>query len=449
MKPYKLILILSVISVLFSCTKKDPYTIPQSETEIVNDFVYSTTTTYYLWESQIHTGINYLEYTDSYQLFDDLKNTELDHWSFLHDDYQVVLNSFNGIDKTAGYKMKLFQYEGSNDVFGIVEYVYKDGPAYNVGLKRGDYLLKINGQTLNTDNYIDLLSYDQYTATIGENIDNQIIETNTVSITTVEMTINPVLDYKVIDVSGTKIGYLLYDQFIEDYFTDLENVFIYFKAQGVTELILDLRYNPGGYVTTCSKLASMIAPASAIGDVFITEQWNDLLTDYLASNYGENSEYFIDYFPTPNVNLNLSRIAILTSNRTASASEAIINGLEPYMEVKIIGDTTAGKYTGASLFYDDVEYKHTWGLYLVINKIANAVGNTDFVNGFAPDIAVQDDYSTPVGDVDEVLTATAISYLTGGLTKDYKSKFINLNSFNFYQNKFEREGLMIQNKIKK
>lgn len=439
----QLVISLIFALVLLSCARNENPIPIDNETQAVNEFVYNTSSMYYLWTNYIPGGIDYTSYTDSYQLFEDIKYSSLDRWSFLHDDYMEILNSFNGIEKTGGYKLKLFQYENSDNVYGIFDYVYKDGPAYNAGIVRGDYLLKINDQTLTVSNYSDLLSTDQYSVTIGELVGDQITETNTVSINHIEMNINPVLKSEVFEVSGTKIGYLLYDQFIEDYVSDLESAISSLKSQGITELILDLRYNPGGYVSTCTKLASMIAPASAINNIFLTMQWNDELTDFLVSEYGAESDYFIEKFPTPNVNLNLSRLVVLTSDRTASASEAIINGLKPYMNVQVIGKKTHGKYTGASLFYDNVEQKHNWGLYLVLNRIANVDGNTDYVDGFTPDIEVQDDYTTPLGDVNEALLARAISYLTGVTKKTKKQNLLNKPYKSYFENKIKENGLMI------
>jgi len=445
MKQITIIIMLSLV--IFSCKRNETLKPEPTETEIVNDFVYNTSKTYYLWTDNISTEIDYTSYTDSYQLFDDIKYSELDRWSFLHDNYEEILNSFNGIQKTGGYILKLFKESDSDNVFGIFEYIYKDGPAYNLGITRGDCLLKIDNQSLTVDNYSTLLSSEQYSATLGEFNGTQIVETNTVTITHVEMNTNPVLKYEAFEVAGTKIGYLLYDQFIEDYVVHLESAISMLQSQGITELVLDLRYNPGGYITTCTKLASMIAPASAIGNTFLVMQWNEELTEYLTTNYGAESDYFIEKFPVTNVNLNLSRLVVLTSSRTASASEAIINGLKPYMDVLVIGDKTHGKYTGASLFYDETEEQHNWGLYLVLNKIANVNGNTDYTDGFTPDITVEDDYTTPLGDVNEVLLSRAISYLTGVTKKTKKHKLLNKPYKSYFNNKFKEDGLFIFSKF--
>ena len=94
MNTLKFIIVLSIFSVLLSCSKNNPANYVTDGTNIVNEFVYSTTADYYLWTDYIPYGINYNAYADPYQLFEDLKYSYLDHWSFLSDDYQLVLKGF-------------------------------------------------------------------------------------------------------------------------------------------------------------------------------------------------------------------------------------------------------------------------------------------------------------------------------------------------------------------
>lgn len=439
-----------MLIVFSGCKKEAPQPPEPTETEIVTQFVFDVLTTYYLWNTFIPTGIDINTYSDPNLLFENMKYDELDHWSAITDDYVAFQDALNGVRTTAGYKLKLFQIADTETIFGIIELVYSGGSADEAGLKRGDVLMKINGQDLTTANYIDLLNLDEYTIGLGQIVDGVLSENGeTADIIKREMSINPILYYDVIDIAGTKIGYFVYDQFLDSYTTDLKDVFSYFASQNITELVLDLRYNPGGYLSTCADLASMIAPEPALDEIFISMEWNEQLTNYLTNKYGANSEYFKLFFPVPEVNLNLNRLVVLTSERTASASEAIINGLSPYMDVTVIGGQTVGKYTGASLFYDSEEQRHTWGIYLVINKIINALGNTDYVDGFIPDFAVDDDYTTPLGDMNEPLLAKAIEYLVGVPVKKsvtFPDNFQKLD--NYYENNFEKNGLMITREIK-
>ncbi len=441
---YKIIATIMVFNLMlvYSC-KQDEKILPDDIYEI-NSFIYDVTNTYYLWEDYIPSGIDINSYTNPEDLFNAMYYPTLDHWSFVSDDYQTVLNSFDGIKKSTGYKIQLFKFAETEDVYGIIEYVYEGGPAAIAGVQRGDVIISVNGEMLNTSNYAELLTLDNMELGLGEISGDQIIDLHSnVSITLAEMNINPVLQYKVIEEGGKKIGYLLYDQFIENYFDELESVFTYFKGQGIDEVVLDLRYNPGGYVSTCAGLASMLVPASALDDVFLFQQWNAELTQYLTGTYGANSEYFVLNFPEPSVNLDLSRIIVLTSERTASASEALINGLDPYMQVITIGGQTSGKYTGASLFYDELSFVNYWCVYLVINKIANANGLTDFVEGFVPDYSIEDDYSTPVGDLNEPLLAKAIEVITGLPAKKTGKTLLSRPFDRIYGNRFEENGMMI------
>ena len=435
-----------VLTLTFSaCEKDDPKDLLPNETVIVNEFIYNTVSDYYLWDDFIPQDIEIYSYPDPYDLFDVMKYEQLDHWSAATDDYLVFQNSLNGIQKMGGYKLALLQLAGSQTLYGVVEMVYSGSSADLNGLKRGDIIAQINGQNITSENYAELFGADTYTISLGQKLDGQITETGeTVNIIKTELTINPILFYDVIEVEGIKIGYFVYDQFLDSYSTELNSVFQYFKNQNIDEFVLDLRYNPGGYLNNCAELASMIVPSVSLDKTFLSMQWNKGLTEYLILQYGENSEYFVLPFPTPVENINMPRMIVLTSERSASASEAIINGLKPYMDITIIGGKTVGKYTGASLFYDVEHHKHDWGIYLVINRISNSLGITDYTDGFMPDFEVADDYTTPLGDVSEPLLAKAIEQLTGVTAKKTETIDENIKLFTkYYEHRFEKNGLMI------
>jgi C-terminal processing protease CtpA/Prc len=447
--PKAVIFILVLISVFsFSCKKEEGKEIFPADIYEINSFIYQNTKDYYLWTSYIPANINIEDYPNPEDLFDAMLYHPLDRWSFVYNDYQEILNSLNGTEKTTGYRLQLFRIADTEGVFGIIEYVYEGSPAESAGLQRGNLILSVNGQTLNTTNYSELLNLDVMQLGLGELVADQIVDLGTsVTITKVVMTINPVLQYQLIDTLGKKIGYLVYDQFIDTFYTDLETALASLQSQGITEMVLDLRFNPGGYVTTCSKLASNLAPASAIGEVFILQQWNDLMTSVIIAQEGANSEYLITKFPPTSVNLDLSRLVVLTSEGTASASEALINGLSPYMDVITIGATTHGKYTGALPIHEDYSDVNKWLIYLVVNKIANADGNTDFVNGFTPDYPIDDNYITPLGDVTEPLLAKAIEVITGNLTRKSAVQFHEKPFDKSYRNSIEKNGIMVVDQL--
>ena len=432
-------------TVFISCDKNEAPLPPTDNNEVGKRFVYDYTSQFYLWQEYIPVHLNIDNYADPFKLFEGMYYPTLDKWSFVTDDVETLLNSLSGVRKAAGFKFQPFKYTtDSKDLFLLVEYVHTDGEAYKAGLERGDVILMINGTTPTEDNFSDLVSQDNLELKIGELNGDQVVDLNeTINVTKIEQAFNPILQHEVIEVGGKKIGYFLYDQFIADYDDEMTNVISSFSSQGIDELVLDLRYNPGGYVSTCALLGSMIVPAVNLDDIFLTYQWNDLVTSELG-NDPEYEELFTTYFPEPSVNLDLNTLYVLTSERSASASEAIINCLRPYMDVVIIGEQTSGKYTSVRVFADpETPTTHNWGIFLVTSRIANADGVTDYVNGFTPDYFVADDYITPLGDITEPLLAQAISLITGSTVKS-ATKLPAFEAFGpVYENWMERDGLMI------
>ncbi len=230
---------------------------------------------------------------------------------------------------------------------------------------------------------------------------------------------------KVITHQNKKYGYLVYNSFISKYDKQLEDVFSNFKAEGIESLILDLRYNGGGAVSTAILMSSMIAPKSAAKQVFIRTKYNKILEDYIKKTESDPESFFINrLFDHPN-NLNLNKLVVLTTNGTASASEMIIYGLKPYMEVYQIGAETTGKYY-ASMTIDDVE-NHNWAIQPLILKSENANNSINYNTGLLPDLALEESWTAkiyPLGDVREEFLARALYYLTG----QYPSSFSLKNS---------------------
>jgi C-terminal processing protease CtpA/Prc len=208
---------------------------------------------------------------------------------------------------------------------------------------------------------------------------------------------------------------LSYNQFISDYNDELIGIFKDFDSQGIDDLVLDLRYNPGGSIGSAILLSSMIAPANVANNQEIYSRliWNNDIMDYLIQEEGEESVNLVSKFITPEVNLNLSRVYILITKNSASASELLINCLSPYMDVILIGpENTTGKYVG-SITIDDDEADHGWAMQPIVLKTANADGTSDYVNGFAPDHFVEDDFNAPLGTLEEDMLAKSVELITG------------------------------------
>ncbi len=218
----------------------------------------------------------------------------------------------------------------------------------------------------------------------------------------------------------------MYNRFLDEFDEALNDVFGNFQSAGVNELVLDLRYNPGGSVQTCIYLASMIT-GSNDGTVFSKEQWNPKLMAYWEEN---NPSRLTDRFTgfiaggTEINSLNLSRVYVLTSSRSASASELLINGLSPHIEVIHIGDQTRGKNVGSITVYDYIDNEgtknpdHTYAMQPIVLKIANSENFSDYTDGLEPDITLKESFSNlgELGDPNEPLLQRALSEISGTTT---------------------------------
>jgi C-terminal processing protease CtpA/Prc len=353
---------------------------------------------------------------DPTAFFDKLIYTQDDRWSFITDDYESLVNRLHGISKTYGHEFKLFKESDSKQVYGIVEYVMKDSPAKVNGIKRGDIFNRINGVLLDTLNYYHLLfSNEGYALGFADLIDKKVVSNDVeIYVTPVVMQEDPILLDTSYFLEGIKIGYLVYNRFLSSFNPDLNSVFSKFKMNGINDLVLDLRYNPGGSVGTATLLASLIAPSDIISneEIFVKYIWNDIIDQYWRDKEGDDSENLIINFINAAQNININRIYVLVSGSSASASELIINCLRPYMDVILIGETTHGKYT-ASITLHDEEKSFDWAIQPIVLKTANINNESDYKDGLAPDYLVKDDYFSALGSLDEDRLAFAISLITG------------------------------------
>ena len=223
----------------------------------------------------------------------------------------------------------------------------------------------------------------------------------------------------------------MYNQFLgnvesenKDYHLELNSVFGSFKYEGINELVIDLRYNPGGRISTSINLASMIT-GQFNNQIFAKEKWNSKLMDYWDEKNPDNLiNRFVDNMGGVSINsLNLNKVYILTTSRTASASELLINGLDPYIDVIHIGDYTVGKNQGSITVYDWINDQgeknpnHKYAMQPIVLKIGNVAGYTDFPNGLVPDYEIKESIRTAgeLGNKNEQLLKIAIDHIFGNL----------------------------------
>ncbi len=201
-----------------------------------------------------------------------------------------------------------------------------------------------------------------------------------------------------IDAGRRKVGYILFDSFIDTSNAALDQAFTRFGSQGVTELVIDERYNGGGEVSVAQHLASLIAGNSLSGKTLATLTFNDKHPD-------QNQTISFETVTHP---LDLTRVFFITTDATASASELTINALAPYIRVVTVGRATFGKPVGENGF--DV---CTNVLYPITFKIANARGFGDYFDGLPATCPAVDDTGHPLGDPAEASLATALGYVQG------------------------------------
>ena len=211
----------------------------------------------------------------------------------------------------------------------------------------------------------------------------------------------------------------MYNGFFSTYETELNNAFAFFQAEGITHLILDLRYNSGGSVNTATRLASMIT-GQFNNQVFAKQQWNYKLESAF------NPEQLLNRFTSilengTSINhLNLNKVFVLTSKSSASASELVINGLNSYIDVVQIGDATAGKNVGSITVYDSPTFRkqnvnpsHKYAMQPIVLKIANNDNFSDYTNGLPATVEQLEDIGNlgVIGENSDPLLNTALNYI--------------------------------------
>lgn len=453
MKLIRITLIAFLTASLFtSCFEdQDDNAISASE---ISDFVWKGMNAFYLYKDfkpdlandRFSTNEEYASYLSGYSspesLFGDLvyERQTVDRFSVLVNDYIALEQLFSGITQNNGMEYGLFRFSQSDtNLYGYIRYVLPNTDAEAKGLLRGDLFNAVNGTQLTVDNYRSLLGAASYTLNLASYNDNGTATSTDDTITPTEESVtlnkapyteNPIYLHNVLQVEGNNVGYLMYNGFTgtNQFDSELNSVFGDFQAAGITDLVLDLRYNGGGSVATATWLASMIT-GQYTGDTFFTEQYNsDLQAQILAQDPSFIINPFVDEMVKKNNNgevvfqqtinhLNLNRVYVLTTGSTASASELVINGLKPYIEVIQIGTTTIGKYQASITVYDSDNFgrananpNHTYAIQPLILKTLNANGVTDYDSGLVPSIVFGENFNNlgVLGDVNEPYLAAAL-----------------------------------------
>lgn len=480
---YLFALILFVGLLFTSCDKDDPTPDPinMELDNPINNFVWRGMNSWYNWQSNVPNLADsknddletYYEYLNGYSDPEDLFETLLydkgntDRFSWFIDDYVEQLKSFQGISTTTGISRSNTIQISDTEIIIYAKNVSTGSPAYIAGIKRGDIINAIDGEIINTTNYADVINklYSGETiivstAEVGD--DGTLVKLNDFTVTPAEVSDNPIHFSKVFEnIDGKKVGYLVYNGFRSSYNDELNAVFAEFKGVGISELILDFRNNGGGSVGTSAYLASMI-DNSAGTDVFAELKFNSNHTDRDGKyNFGNSlNVYNVSgdiVIGTEAINRlsSITKLYVIVSGSTASASEMIINGLKPFMPVILIGETTYGKNVGSITLYDsptsdyldksNAKSYHTNAMQPILFQIYNKLGESDYTQGFAPDVEIEEwrywQNILAYGDENEVLLKAALDDIRGVASKQtFKiSNDVKMDEKSIKKIKFEKE----------
>ena len=382
--------------------------------DVIKDSVLLFTKELYLWYNQIPASFNARSYDDPAKIMEAIHpysiepgfTQPVDKWSFAMKKTEWdnlsggLSDAFAGLNSTGDFGLGVF-FLSEGDL--RVKSVEKLSPAGLAGIHRSWRVTMINGNSnLTTSNAAFIVSnvYKSTNSTFtfikpdGSSVN--------ISLTAASYHQRPVYMDTVYDIASKHIGYLVFNSFLGDTVeinNDLQRVFSNFNNYGVTDLVIDLRYNGGGYVSVAQKFADYLIPGSAAGGLMMREQYNDKNSRY------NNSVYF-----TKKGSFTPQHIYFIVTTGTASASELLINNLKPYMDVKLVGpSTTHGKPVG---FFPVAV--GDWYIFPVSFRSFNKNGEGNYFNGMPVNSSVGDGLDKDWGNIQEACLARTIKYITTG-----------------------------------
>lgn len=406
----KLLLLCAIVFAIFSSCKKNRSDSgagnSRTKDQLVKDSSFAYAREIFLWFDQLPSSLN----TDGFSNPDGIMRhirqfsretgfaNPVDRFSFgaLKKDWD---NISSGV--AADFGMRVF-FRTTNDL--RVSSVDSKGPAGIAGIKRGWRITSINGVAItdtSQSNFIVNTVYatptTRFVFTLPDNSTREIILNSQI------FTGDPFAVDTVYSFGTNRIGYFVLNSFLGDtnkVRQDFDRIFNRFAAAGITDLVVDLRYNGGGYVLLARYLLDYLVPNSGNGQMMFTNQFN--------SKYAAQFNTTALFAKKGSINLN--RIFFIVSRQSASASELTINSIKPFMDVKIVGPSaTNGKPVG--FFPIPVG---DWYIFPVSFRTINRNNEANYYNGFIPDYTSPDGLDRNWGDVDEACLSRAIRFITTG-----------------------------------
>ncbi|MEP6740838.1 MAG: S41 family peptidase [Caldimonas sp.] len=341
-----------------------------------------------------------------------------DQFHFTYDTPTWVALAQSGVSYGYGFQIALIAAVPPRSA--VVAFTDPGTPATANAIARGAAIVTVDGVDLANGSDVATLNAGLFPTTAGAHTfvihDLGAPANRTVTMTAQAITETPVQNVMTLPAPNNTVGYMLFNDHIATSESELVAAIGTLKAAGVTDLVLDIRYNGGGYLDIASELAYMIAgPANTAGKFFEREIYNDRnpfnqTTAQATTDFHANGEGFTVAAGTPLPNLGLNRVFVLTTGDTCSASEAIVNGLRGAgVTVTLVGGQTCGKPYG---FFPRDNCNTTY--FSIQFQGVNNVGFGDYADGFAPTCAVADDFTHQLGDPAEAQLDVALGFRATG-----------------------------------
>jgi carboxyl-terminal processing protease len=405
---YPSFILLLTVAVLFSSCRRDDDEEDEQRIAVNQDFYELMYDWYYWWDEM--PEVNPALYRSPYELLEALRFSPLDRWSYVStrkefEDFYVE-SKFIGY----GFGSAWERDDTGNPSHLRVSFIYNSSDLFEKGVRRSWIIEKINGTTIQPG-----MNINQMLGPNDVGVSNSFVFRNPdgaevpMTIQKKEVFMNTVLHREVIETGGKKAGYLVFKNFTIPSFEELEEAVNFFNAEGIDDLILDLRYNGGGQTNVANYLASIIGGDALAGEPFALYMYNEK----------KEAQNKTDNLSAVQPNLGLNRLITIATGATASASEMVINGLVPFLtEVIIIGDDTYGKPMGMNIWLHE-----DYAFAPVTFIIANSDGFGDYFDGLPADSYAGDDITRGFGDPEEASLKEALYFIeTGSFTARLKKK---------------------------
>lgn len=349
----------------------------------------------YFWNSLLPATVNLADFATPEELLAYLVSFQpLDLYSFINS--ADADSQFFGAGQYLGFGFS-FRFVAADDI--RLTQVFASSPAAQAGFARGQRILALNGRSIAAIEAAEGIDAVLDQSTVEFSLRNPDDSEFEVQVTKDVVTIDPLPQWRVIDTPGGSVGYVEFAAFVSTADPVFDTIFSNFGQAGVTDLILDMRYNGGGLISTTELLGDFLGGSVATGQVFSRTLFN-------SNNASANrTELFQELFNS----LNLSRLIVIATESTASASELVTNSMEPHVEVTLVGDTTFGKPVGQV----GIEFCSKI-LRATAFESVNSLGQGGYFDGLPADCAAADDLAIPVGDDTDPNVITALEYLANG-----------------------------------